>query len=372
MTDNPFGIDRIKQSANFMEWNFTIFKDRTAWPVEEGMTQLLAHQGAEGFGPPLAAAMEDDAKLIHELGTRDTEAAVAVLRAFQAMSTVDTQRELARANADRLVQQGLPEPPWVDTIGRVRVDDCWWSHDEFGETAMIACAFSYDGEDAHAIFMLVDRALGGGMVRELLLTMNPDSYLAIVRKAEGGEECLVSEALDPALGRRLFEDAIATSDELSENKEYKIRPVPTSYRKMRALVLARARALADEPAPPMPGITTVEVELLKQSFLDSDAAADLPPVEPTIRAVDLLVDHFLDRAACHPIELGPRRVKVILEGSSLVDEVHGDPELRQVFADVACAWVHWTTTERNLSPAATDRLNQVARESSAALRPDAG
>mgnify|MGYP006216238699 CR=1 FL=1 len=51
MADNPFGLDRVQQSANFLEWNFTIFKDRTPWPVEEGMTQLLAHESAEGFAP---------------------------------------------------------------------------------------------------------------------------------------------------------------------------------------------------------------------------------------------------------------------------------------------------------------------------------
>lgn len=368
MSENPFGIDRVKSGADFLEWNFTIFKRERPWPVEEGMTQLLGHQNAEGYGPPLALAAEDDAKIIHELGQRQTPAAVAALRAFQAMSTIDTQRELAGINADRLVQQGQPEPPWVRTIGRVRVDECWWNHDEYGETAVVVCAFSYDGEDGHEIFVMIDRALGGGMVRELLLNMGSESLLDIVRKQHRSDDGMVSEPLDPALARRLLEDAIATSDELSENKEYKLKPVPVAYRKMRALILSRARALSDVPAPPRALLTTVEVELMKQSFLDSDTASGLPAIEATIRAVDLLVDQFLDRAACHPLDLGPRRVQVILGGPELVAEVQADSDLSRVFPDVAHAWVTWTATERGLSKAATDRLDQVAQDACALLR----
>lgn len=370
MDENPFGIDRVKSGADFLEWNFTIFKNQSPWSVEEGMTQILGHQNAEGYGPPLAVAAEDDAKIIHELGQRQTPSAVSALRAMQAMSTIDTQRELAGINADRLVQQGQPEPPWAGTIGRVRVDDCWWNHDEYGENAIVVCAFSYDGEDEHGIFVMIDQALGGGLIRELLLNMKPDSLLDIVRQHDGSDRGMVSEPLDPALARRLLKDAVATSDELTENEEYDLKPVPVAYRKMRALILARARAMSDAPAPPRPGLTTVEVELMKQSFLDSDAASGLPAVEATIRALDLLVDHFLDRAACSPIELGPRRVQVILSGPELVAEVHADPELSQVFADVAYAWISWTATERGLSKAATDHLDQVAREFCAPLRTD--
>jgi hypothetical protein len=372
MTENPFGIDRVKAGADFLEWNFTITMKTSPWSVEEGMTQLLAHQSAEGFSPRLEICAEDDAKIIHELGRRQTSTAVAALRGFQAMSTIDTQRELARVNADRLVQQGQPEPPWVDTVGRVRVDDCWWAHDEYGETAVVVCAFSYDGADEHAIFVMIDRALGGGMVREILLSMNPDSLLTIVRKADGGEDGMVSEPLDPALARRLLEDAISTSDELSENKEYNLRPVPVPYRKMRALILARARALSDRPAPPETLPNSVEVELLKRSFLASTAAAGLPAGEATSRALDLLVTQFLDAAACHPLQIGPRRVKAVLGLPDLVAELAADADLGRVFPDLAYAWVGWTAAERDLSPAATDRLTLAARQACAPLYPTDG
>lgn len=117
MGDSDQNVKRIAASADFLEWNFSIIGQGSLWSVEQGMTQLLAHQSAEGFGPSLVDAVQDDAKVIYELGRRTTPKAVAALRAFQAMSRVDTQRELARANADRLVRQGLAEPPWAAQIG---------------------------------------------------------------------------------------------------------------------------------------------------------------------------------------------------------------------------------------------------------------
>ncbi|MEO3747906.1 hypothetical protein [Plantactinospora sp. B5E13] len=366
MGDSEPDLIRTSASANFLEWNFSIMSGGP-WSVEQGMTQLLAHESAEGLSLPLAVAVQSDARVIQELGRRRTPTAVAALRAFQAMSPVDTQRDLARLNADRLVAEGQPEPSWTDTLGRVRVDGCWWAHDEFGETAILLCAFSYDGDDPHGILMLIDRTLGGGMVRELTLSMDVDALRGILGGADGGGEGIVSEPLDPAYARRLIEDAIATSDELSENPEYKLRPLPQAYRKMRALTLARARALSPAAAPPEPFPGNVEVELLKRNFLDSDAASGLPRTGATTRAVDLLVAHFVEQAACHPLQLGPRRVQAVLGLSSLGPEAVGDPDVVHVLPEVARAWISWTATERGLSVEATKQLERVAEQACATL-----
>lgn len=365
MGDSEPDLIRTSASANFLEWNFSIMSGGP-WSVEQGMTQLLAHESAEGFSLPLAVAVQSDARVIQELGRRRTPTAVAALRAFQAMSPVDTQRDLARLNADRLVAEGQPEPSWTDTLGRVRVDGCWWAHDEFGETAILLCAFSYDGDDPHGILMLIDRTLGGGMVRELTLGTDVDALRSILGGADGGEG-IVSEPLDPAYARRLIEDAIATSDELSENPEYKLRPLPQAYRKMRALTLARARALSPAAVAPEPFPGNVEVELLKRNFLDSDAASGLPRTGATTRAVDLLVAHFVEQAACHPLQLGPRRVQAVLGLSSLGPDAVGDPDVVHVLPEVARAWISWTATERGLSVEATKQLERVAEQACATL-----
>ncbi|MFY1637963.1 hypothetical protein ACN27F_32590 [Solwaraspora sp. WMMB335] len=368
MDDSNQSAARAAAGADSLEWNFTIMSRTSPWSVEQGMTQLLAHQNAEGFGPSLADAMQDDARIIHELGQRETPTAVAALRAYQAMSTVDTQRELARMHADRLVRQGAPEPPWAATVGRVRVDGCWWAHDQFGETAAVLCGFSYDGAHQHGILAVIDRAIGGGLIRELLLGMDVDALLDILHGGgdDGGE--LVSEPLDAAYARRLIEDAIATSDEISENRQYKLRPLPVAYRKMRGLTLARARALSDAPAPPEQFPTTVEIELLKRAFLGSDASAGLPTGEATGRAVDLLVTQFVEQAACHPLQLGPRRVTAVLGLPGLASDAAEDPAVGRILPDVARAWISWSATERGLPLAAAERLDQAGRQACGQLR----
>ncbi|WP_326557535.1 hypothetical protein [Micromonospora sp. NBC_01796] len=369
MDDAERASARASSSADFLEFSFSLKVDSSPWSVEQSMTQLLAHESAEGFALSLAVSVQEDARVIHELGRRKTPTALAALRGFQAMSTIDTQRELARMNGDRLAESGIPEPPWTSTIGRVRVDRCWWAHDQFDETAIVLFAFSYDGEDEHAILAMIDRVVGDGLFRELTLSEHLDSLLEVLRYADEGDEGLVSEPLDPAYGRRLLEDAIVTSDELSEDREYKPRPVPAAYRKMRALTLARARALSDVVAPPEPFPSSVEIELLKRTFLTSGAATGLPATDVTSRAVDLLVTQFTDQAAGHPLHLGPRRVLAVL-GSlpALTPGYVDDPDVARILPDVAEAWISWTATERGLSDDATERLERATKQACAQLR----
>ena len=369
MSDSGQNVGRASESGDFLEWSFSLKARSSPWSVEQAMTQLLAHESAEGVSLSLAVAVQEDANVIHELGRRRTPTAVAALRAFQAMSTIDTQRDLARINADRLVRQGLPEPPWAPTIGRVRVEGCWWAHDQFDETAILLCAFSYDGTDEHAILAMIDRTIGGGLIRELTLGTRLDPMLDVLHHAGDGPDGLVSEPLDPAHARRLFEDAVTTSDELAEDRQYKLRPLPPAYRKMRALTLARARALSDVAAPPseyLPG--SVEIELLKRSFLASAAASALPANEVTSQATDLLLTQFIEEAACHPLRLGPRRVLAVLGLPALASERVENPEVGRLLPDVAHAWISWTATERGLPDDAAERLEEAARQACTRLR----
>lgn len=367
MDDSEQGADRAVAGADFVEWNFSIMANGSSWDIEQGMTQLLAHQGAEGIGPSLEVAAREDALVIQELGRRETATAVAALRAFHAMSPVDTQRELAGLHAERLVRQGVPDTSWASSIGRVRVEGCWWAHDPFDETAFVLCAFSYDGDDEHGILAMIDLAVDGGLFRELTLGMDVEVLRDVLRRADGVDG-LVTESVDPAYARRLLEDAVATSDEVLEDREYQPNPAPTAYRKMRALTLARARALSDAAAPPDPIPDSVDVELMKRAFLTSDAAAKLPADDVTSQAVDLFVEQLTDRAVCHPLRLGPRRVVAALGLPGLTPDAIGDPDVSDVLPDVVHAWISWTAAERGLSRDATERLQRASEQACARLR----
>ncbi|MFC8850764.1 MULTISPECIES: hypothetical protein [unclassified Micromonospora] len=372
MGDSGWSVDRAVAGADFLEWNFSIRADGSPWSVEQAMTQLLAYQSAEGLCLRLAVAAREDATIIHELGRRRTPQAVAALRAFEAMSPIDTQRELARANADRLVGQGLPEPAWGATIGRVRLDGCWWAHDEFAETVLVLCAFSYQGDDAHGILLMIDRVIEGGLVRQLTLGTDPDLLRAALRDTTDTQPGFVTEPLDPAYARRLIEDAVATSDEVFEDQGYDPSTAPPAYRKMRALILARARALSADPAPPEPLPDSVELDLVKRAFLASAPACGLPVTDVTVRAVDLLVAHVMREAGGHPVRLGPRRVLAVLGLPDLTPDELGDPDVGRVLPDVAEAWVSWTAAERGLPGDAAQRLVRAAREACEPLRSGPG
>lgn len=226
-------------------------------------------------------------------------------------------------------------------------------------------AFSYDGADEHAILVMIDRAIDGGLFRELTLSMQVDSMLDILHRADDG---LVSEPLDPAYARRLLEDAVSTTDELIDSPQYQPRPVPAAYRKMRALTMARARALSDVAAPPDPLPSSVEIELLKRSFLASDAASVLPANDATSQALDLLVAHFTHQAACHPLHLGPRRILAVLGLPTLAPDQIDVPDVGQILPDVAQSWVTWTAAERGLPSGAAERLRQAVQQARPPLR----
>jgi hypothetical protein len=358
---------RARQSADFMEWSFKLKADSSAWSVEQGMTQVLAYENAEGFALSLGVAVQETARTIHELGLRSTPTALAALRGYQAMATVDTQRELARTHADRLAAHGLPEPPWAPTIGRVRVDGCWWSHDPFDELAFLLCAFSYDGADQHGILAMIDLAVGAGLFRELTLSEDVDSLHDVLRRAHGVDG-LVTEPLEPAHARRLVEDTVATTDAVIEDDGGESTYVPAAYRKMRALTLSRARALSDVAAPAQPMPDDMEIELLKQAFLGSDSASGLPAGKPTRQAVDLLVATITEQAAAHPMRLGPRGVLATLGLPELACHTVGDPAVAAILPDLARAWVGWTAAERRLPHDATERLVRAAEQGAAQMR----
>lgn len=137
---------------------------------------------------------------------------------------------------------------------------------------------------------------------------------------------------------------------------------------MRALTLARARGLSDVPSPPEIFPSTVEIELLKQTFLASDAAAGLAGGEPTRQAVDLLVEQFVEQAACHPLHLGPRRVLAVLGLAALATAAAADPAVGRVLPEVATAWIGWSAAERGLPADATERLLSAAGPACERLR----
>jgi Plasmid pRiA4b ORF-3-like protein len=105
---------------------------------------------------------------------------LAMLRVLAAIGPQQTRPAAAEA-ADRLVSSGLKELAWAKDLGAPTVGPCFgWGDASVGQEA-IAITFSY-GRKRHAIAVLIDHDLGGG-VKDCYPTEQVDRIYAGFRKA---------------------------------------------------------------------------------------------------------------------------------------------------------------------------------------------
>lgn len=137
-----------------------------------------------------------------------TPTALALVTVLAALG----RSRLAKAASDargRLVGKGVPEPPWSSRIGAPAVGPCWVSADVFGEQEALSVTFRY-GRTQHALCVLVDHSLGGGVkdcyvagkvptLRRRSLEMAEDNPVAFFEDLEPKE---AARRLQEALARR--------------------------------------------------------------------------------------------------------------------------------------------------------------------------
>jgi hypothetical protein len=104
------------------------------------------------------------AKVIELIGFAEKEAtpaALALLRTIAVHGPQET-RSAATVAADGLVAGGLAELPFTEVVGRPTPQECFSYGDDFGAQESIALTFGY-GRKKHAICVLIDYGLGGGV-----------------------------------------------------------------------------------------------------------------------------------------------------------------------------------------------------------------
>ena len=158
---------------------------REAMPVEHELSELVAALigQAEGHGTPEALAM---------------------LRVLAVVGPPGVHSAAAGA-ADRLVQAGLSDPPWVAGLGRPRVGRCFGYADEHGAQEVIGITFAY-GRKQHALAVLIDHGLGGG-IKDCFPTEHARRIRADYQKA-ATEHGLVFHDYEPAQARAILDRAL--------------------------------------------------------------------------------------------------------------------------------------------------------------------
>jgi hypothetical protein len=127
------------------------------------------------------------AKVIELIGLAEKEAtpaALALLRTVAVHGPRET-RTAAVAAADGLVAGGLSELPFTKVLGRPAPHECFSYGDAFGEQEAIALTFAY-GRKKHAVCVLVDHGLGGG-VKDCWITDKATDLKKRYRSIGGGD-----------------------------------------------------------------------------------------------------------------------------------------------------------------------------------------
>lgn len=130
---------------------------RSKDPLEAEMvaSSLLAlWSGLELADQPDPAAFFARA-MIAFLDERATPDALALLLGFSAVDARVTTLESHRA-IRRLTEAGVTPPSWIQLAGRARLERAWLSSDPFGDQDFLVGRFSYLGEVAHDVGVLVD------------------------------------------------------------------------------------------------------------------------------------------------------------------------------------------------------------------------
>jgi hypothetical protein len=283
-------------------------------------------------------------------GTRE---AMALLRALAILGVTPAQLDAASSAAAALAADGVADPPWAATIGRVEIGACWRLADVFGDQASLLSVFGY-GRREHGLVALVDFNHLGGWVKDLFVTPEPAKVLRELHKAARSEPFAVLDQVDPAEARRLLEDGLAATDATWEPE------VSDEFRQFRALALARCRAMPepDRPGRPAPEIDDAERDAIVADFLASPYASQLSE-EAARYGTRLLVDFGADYDAGKPLRVSPAKIAGFLLDWVPAKVILDDAD-RDALPGVVSAWVHWAGERTGLPPAGVAELVRVA------------
>lgn len=163
---------------------------------------------------------------------------LAMLRALSCVGP-QVSRSYAADRAENLVAAGVKDRAWVAGLGAPRLGRCWRYGDLEGRQEVVTATFRY-GRKEHALSVLIDHDLGGG-VKDCWLADDADGVLAQTLVTVGPDPQTEFQMIDWPLARLLVERAIRRPECPAEPDQ--VEDVAMT----RELLLSRL-ALAQEPS----------------------------------------------------------------------------------------------------------------------------
>lgn len=158
------------------------------------------------MGTPDEADLPDMlADMIGQAAATEKPEALAMLRVLAVLGPPQVRQPATEA-ADRLVATGLTDPAWVPGLGTPKPGAGFGYVDGFGAQELIGVTFSY-GRKRHAIVVLIDYGLGGG-VKDCFLTNKVDIVRSTHRQAARAQGVDFYD-YKPAQAREILDQALA-------------------------------------------------------------------------------------------------------------------------------------------------------------------
>ncbi|GII54851.1 hypothetical protein Pth03_32400 [Planotetraspora thailandica] len=240
----------------------------------------------------------------------------AALTLLVSVAYLGTARQAAKAEgaALALMESDVARPQWADRVGAVKPAGCYVSRDVYGDQDTVVCTFAYNGQDTHALVLVVDYNMGG-MARDAWVSSQVDKLIEQAGQEAAGNPLLRFEEIEPQQARALLEFAMKATDAAQGRKAPKL--VSDSYSAYHAFARARLKALPPGRMRPEPAHTEAPYSkdrraMLAAEFLASDAAENLSDPSAASRCTDHIIDYGCDQDFGRPMRVSPTKCETFL------------------------------------------------------------
>jgi hypothetical protein len=272
--------------------------------------------------------------------------ALATLRALSGVG-VSTDRDRARAAADRLAACGVREPVWASGVGAGRPVTAALQHEAaFDDGVSVIIEFDGYGDEPHTLGIYIDHNMGG-LIKDVFLT-GPlsDVRAKLSVRAPNGVQLTVRD-LELAEARARIVAALDVLDHTYDP------PVDEDVSRLRALIEARVDLLPAgfELGDDYEEIPQAERERMLEAFLATPHGERWAGDEDAEDVVATAIDFGADYNYGGPLRWSPVVVEIFMTGW-IAQKVIREPAFFERVPDVLPDWVAYAGSRRGVPPEA--------------------
>ncbi|MFN0089691.1 MAG: DUF6398 domain-containing protein [Acidimicrobiales bacterium] len=203
--------------------------------------------------------------MIHGLARSPSAPALAILLGLAAVAD-EPYAAAAAEGAERLQEQGVPPPAWLEDAGRAEVVGCWLVSHPLGDGENVLLGCRYPSGAEHTVLAYIDHN-GGSLVKDAFVGGPAAELVEDFRRLAAEEPDTAVEPLSPASAAARLRSGLAVTD-------LGLPAVETdSYPDVRALLDARLRTLPAGMAPAPARLAPAERDELVAEFLAAEGRA---------------------------------------------------------------------------------------------------